>query len=113
MKKQLAIVASKSAEQPGSVNRFNQYRGRMIAPQECASELGVSEFTVHRWIREGKIKAVKLSTRCTRIEGDSLSDHMTANTFVPGEKEAQPEQLRNHSRKKGGKNSATEIAGQD
>lgn len=112
MKKKLAVVAGTSAEQLCAANRFDQYRGRMIAPQVCAKELGLSEFTVHRWIREGKIKAVKLSVRCTRIDGDSLADYMMANTFVPGEKEEQPEQLRGHRGKKASKHSATEIAGQ-
>lgn len=112
MKKELAVVAGTSAEQLCAANRFDQYRGRMIAPQACAKELGLSEFTVHRWVREGKIQAVKLSSRCTRIDGNSLADYMMANTFVPGEKEEQPEQFRNHSRKKNGKRSTTELAGQ-
>lgn len=105
MRKQNLSAVRGAAESEG---QFGQFRGRMIAPQECASELGVSEFTVHRWIREGKIKAVKLSSRCTRIEGDSLADHMTANTFVPGEKEEQPEQFR----LKKSEHSVTEIVGQ-
>lgn len=43
-----------------------QYKGRMISPQGLAKELAVSEFTIHRWIRQQKIQAVKLSSRCTR-----------------------------------------------
>lgn len=62
---------------------FNQFRGRLIAPQSCAEALDNSEFTIHRWIREGKIKAVKLSSRCTRIDGDSLADFLVSRTFDP------------------------------
>jgi len=108
MKNQQVVAEKTSSEQ---LNQFDQFRGRMIAPQACASELGVSEFTIHRWIREGKIKAVKLSARCTRIDGSSVADYMMASTFVPGRKEEQPEHLRRDSHR-GGKHSATEIAGQ-
>jgi excisionase family DNA binding protein len=102
-----AKVVETFAEQRHAANvSFDQYRGRMIAPQACARELGLSEFTIHRWIRDGKIGAVKLSARCTRIEGDSLADYMTANRFVPGIKEAQPDQLKRSRR------TSIELAGQ-
>ena len=91
MRKQHLSPVRNTAKPDG---QFDLFRDRMIAPQACARELGVSEFTIHRWIREGKIKAVKLSARCTRIEGNSLADYMAANRFVPGAKEEQPEQLR-------------------
>ena len=89
-----------------------QYKGRMIPPQTLGKELGVSEFTIHRWIREGKIKAVKLSSRCTRVVGDSMADFLNENAFVPGTKVEQPENLKKHNRKKSGKPSATELTGQ-
>lgn len=76
---------------------YEQFRGRMIAPQTCAEALDNSEFTIHRWIREGKIKAVKLSSRCTRIDGDSLADFLAERAFNPGTKEAQPEPLKQAS----------------
>jgi hypothetical protein len=102
-----AKVVDTSAEQRYAANvSFDQFRCRMIAPQACARELGLSEFTIHRWIRDGKISAVKLSARCTRIDGNSLADYMAANRFVPGEKEAQPDQLKRQ------KNTAIELAGQ-
>lgn len=90
---------------------FNQFRGRLIAPQSCAEALDNSEFTIHRWIREGKIKAVKLSSRCTRIDGDSLADFLTARAFTPGAKKEQPEPLRKATAKRA-KHTAIEIAGQ-
>lgn len=108
----LGKVADTEADKPKAASvTFDQFRGRMIAPQVSATELGISEFTVHRWIREGKIRAVKLSARCTRIDGDSLAEYMMANTFVPGEKEEQPEQFRGH-RGKNGKATTSELSGQ-
>ena len=62
---------------------YEQFRGRMIPPQTCAKALDNSEFTIHRWIRDGKIKAVKLSARCTRIDGDSLADYLSACVITP------------------------------
>lgn len=55
---------------------FDKFRDRMIPPQKCAKELSVSEFTIHRWIRDGKIRAVKLSSRCTRVIGDSVAEYL-------------------------------------
>lgn len=78
---------------------FNQFRGRLIAPQSCAEALDNSEFTIHRWIREGKIKAVKLSSRCTRIDGDSLADFLESRTVKAGEKQEQPVSLKRTKRK--------------
>lgn len=90
---------------------YDQFRGRLIAPQTCADELEVSEFTVHRWIRNGSIKAVKPSSRCTRVDGDSLADFLSSRTVNPGCKEDQPAQLKTYTAKRG-KNSAIELAGQ-
>lgn len=90
---------------------YEQFRGRMIAPQSCAKALENSEFTIHRWIREGKIKAIKISSRCTRIDGDSLADFLIARAFTPGAKEAQPEPLKKATAKRA-KPCAIEIAGQ-
>lgn len=90
---------------------YDQFRGRFIAPQTCAEELEVSEFTVHRWIRKGDIAAVKPSSRCTRIDGDSLADFLTARAFTPGTKEDQPEPLKKATAKRT-KHTALELAGQ-
>lgn len=103
----------KNQQHQAANSTYDQFRGRMIAPQAVGKELGLSEFTIHRWIREGKVRAVKLSVRCTRVDGDSLADFLTANIFVPGDREEQPEQLRQHILKKRGKRAAApELAGQ-
>lgn len=90
---------------------YEHFRGRMIAPQTCAEALDNSEFTIHRWIREGKIKAVKLSSRCTRIDGDSLADFLVARAFTPGTKESQPEPLKQATAQRK-KPKASELVGQ-
>lgn len=73
---------------------FKQFRGRLIAPQTGAEELDVSEATIHRWIRNGFIKAVKPSSRCTRIDGDSLADFLESRIFAAGSKQEQPGALK-------------------
>lgn len=65
----------------------------MIAPQNVAAALDNSEFTIHRWIRQGKIRAVRLSSRCTRIDGDSLADFLEANGVSAVDKGVQPAPL--------------------
>lgn len=77
---------------------FNQFRGRLIAPQTGAEELELSEATIHRWIRNGSIKAVKPSSRCTRIDGDSLADFLESRMVKAGEKQEQPESLKRQKR---------------
>lgn len=57
---------------------YEQFRNRMIPPQGLAKELAISEFTVHRWIRQQKIQAVKLSSRCTRVIGDSVAEYIAS-----------------------------------
>lgn len=87
---------------------FNQFRGRLIAPQTGAEELEISEATIHRWIRNGSIKAAKPSSRCTRIDGDSLADFLESRTVKVGEKQEQPAALKRSKRTA----TITELAGQ-
>jgi excisionase family DNA binding protein len=44
----------------------------MLTVKAVAKELGVSTRTVHRYIKQGKIKVVKLSERMTRITEEEL-----------------------------------------
>lgn len=77
---------------------YDQFRGRLIAPQTGADELEISEATIHRWIRNGFIKAVKPSSRCTRIDGDSIADFLESRTIKAGEKQDQPAALKRSKR---------------
>lgn len=72
----------------------DQFRGRMLSPKTVADAVEASEFTIHRWIRSGKIKAIKLSSRCTRIDGNSLANFIDAKAGAVRAKEAQPEHLK-------------------
>lgn len=44
-----------------------------MSPQEVAERLGVSRDTVLRWLRSGKLAAVKLGWRTWRITEDNLA----------------------------------------
>ena len=44
----------------------------MLTVKAVAKELGVSTKTIHRYIKQGKIKAIKLSERMTRISHEEL-----------------------------------------
>lgn len=57
---------------------FDQFRGRMLSPETTAESTESSISQVHRWISDGKIVAVKLGYRTTRIDGDSLADFLTS-----------------------------------
>jgi len=62
---------------------FDSFRGRALAPKTVCAEADFSLPQIHRWIREGKIKATKLGYRMTRIDGDSLADFLTDNLGKP------------------------------
>ena len=62
---------------------FDQFRGKILAPETVANGTDSSVSQVHRWIRAGSIKAVKLSYRMTRIDGDSLADFLTSRMSEP------------------------------
>lgn len=93
---------------------FDQYRGRLIAPNPGSKELGISVHTLLRWVREGKVTAVKLSSRCTRIVGDSIADFLESRVFDPGKNQEQPEPLKAAAakRRKVAKVSRIDLAGQ-
>lgn len=62
---------------------FDNFRGRAISPENAAIGSDCSVCQVHRWIRDGKIKAAKLGYRMTRIDGDSLADFLTSRIAAP------------------------------
>ncbi|MBK7463964.1 MAG: helix-turn-helix domain-containing protein [Betaproteobacteria bacterium] len=62
---------------------FDNFRGRTLAPETAANGIDVSVSQVHRWIKSGQIKAIKLGYRMTRIDGDSLADFLTSRMSEP------------------------------
>ena len=58
-------------------------RGRLIAKQSAAIQIESSICYLDRLIRAGKIKAVRLSPRMTRIDGDSLADFLEQQAAIP------------------------------
>lgn len=45
---------------------------KLFTPKQVANKLGVSEFTIWRYIKAGKLKAIKLTKRNFRIEEKDL-----------------------------------------
>ena len=58
-------------------------RGRLIAKQSAALQIDSSVCYLDRLIRDGKIKAVRLSPKMTRIDGDSLADFLEQQATIP------------------------------
>lgn len=63
------------------MDTIETFKGRMISPKMAAKAVCASECTIHRWIAAGKISAVKLSEKCTRIDGDSLANFLAASVI--------------------------------
>ena len=62
---------------------YEHLRGRQFSPATLSGDLDVSRSQIHRWISSGEIAAVKVSYRCTRIDGDSVADFLTRRQAVP------------------------------
>lgn len=45
---------------------------RLLKPKEVATILGVSKWTIYRWVEEGRLKATKVGPGCLRIFSDSV-----------------------------------------
>jgi len=46
---------------------------KFLTPLQVAKKLSVSEFTIYRYIKSGKLKAIKLTERNFRIEEKDLN----------------------------------------
>ncbi len=46
---------------------------KLLTPEKVAKEMDVSIYTVYRWIKSGKLKAIKYSSRNFRIEEAELN----------------------------------------
>lgn len=62
---------------------LEQIKGRMLSIDNASKLTETSISQVHRWIKDGKIKAAKLGYRMTRIDGDSLADFLTSRLDAP------------------------------
>jgi len=45
---------------------------RLLTPKQVANKLSVSEYTIWRYIKAGKLKAIKLTKRNFRIDEKDL-----------------------------------------
>ncbi|PIR89754.1 hypothetical protein COS93_01525 [bacterium (Candidatus Gribaldobacteria) CG07_land_8_20_14_0_80_33_18] len=45
---------------------------KLLTPKQVANKLGVSEYTIWRYIKAGKLKSIKLTKRNFRIEEKDL-----------------------------------------
>ena len=48
----------------------------LLTPDQISKKLKVSVFTVYRWIKSGKLKAIKITPRVFRIEEKDLNDFL-------------------------------------
>ena len=58
-------------------------RGRLLSKQSASMQIESSICYLDRLIRAGKIKAVRLSPKMTRIDGDSLADFLEKQATIP------------------------------
>lgn len=62
---------------------YANLRGKHFSPTTLSEILDISISQIHRWIAAGEISAVKVSYRCTRIDGDSVANFLTRRQAVP------------------------------
>jgi excisionase family DNA binding protein len=62
-----------------------------LSPNEIAEVLGVSPFTIRRYIKLGELRAVKLLGGF-RVHRDDLQHFLKAHEVNPAEEELQPEE---------------------
>lgn len=49
---------------------------KLLTPKQVANKLGISEYTIWRYIKARKLKAIKLTKRNFRIEEKDLKDFL-------------------------------------
>ncbi len=59
---------------------------QMLTPKDVAGILGVHQKTVHLWLRNGKLKGVKISYRAWRIPRSALDQFIEQNSNVMQQK---------------------------
>lgn len=53
--------------------KINNTINDLLTPEQVSKKFSVSIFTVYRWIKAGKLKAIKITPRVFRIEEKELS----------------------------------------
>jgi len=53
---------------------------KLLSPRQVADALGVHAETVRRWIRSGKVPAIKATARTIRVRSEVLESLMTQAT---------------------------------
>jgi len=48
----------------------------LLTPEQVSKKLKVSIFTVYRWIKSGRLKAIKITPRVFRIEEKDLKEFL-------------------------------------
>ncbi len=59
---------------------------QMLTPKDIAGILGVHQKTVHLWLRNGKLKGIKISYRAWRIPKSALDEFIEQNSNVVPQK---------------------------
>lgn len=61
---------------------------RLLTAREVAQRLGVSVRTVHSWVAQGRLPAVRLSPRCTRVARATVDEFIARASDVAHPSEA-------------------------
>ena len=56
--------------------------GRAFSPDSAAALLELSRSQIHRLIKNGKLQAIKLGSRTTRIPGESIAAYLQSKESV-------------------------------
>jgi len=64
----------------------------MLTPRDVAGILGVHQKTVHLWLRNGKLKGVKISYRAWRIPQSALDQFIEQNSNAKSQRGTEEQQ---------------------
>ena len=51
----------------------NKFLSKLLTPEQVSKKLRISVFTVYRWVKSGKLRAIKFTPRLFRIDEKDLS----------------------------------------
>lgn len=55
---------------------------KLLRPDEAASLLGVSKWTIYRWVDEGRLRATKVGPGALRVFAESVEELVERNTVT-------------------------------